>query len=423
HLLAGWRQSAPHPYFARAGARHGAPGTAAAHDRPRPRLSKRKRGRQPRAHLLPARRHDDRSRRFRRAPALLHENAAHRDLPARRRGAPSSGLLSLRRAGLRARYPVSDLRRSRVPRLQAQRLGGTAALRPGQPQCPAHQRHRSRAVGRFRLRPRPHAPRHDEVRHRRYPLPARRRSPLPGAVLTVKFSYNWIREFVPGLTEAAGPLERLITMKTAECEGIEETGALLAEACVARVESVEPIPGSHNVKAVVDAGPLGRKTVVCGAPNCRPGLLTAYVPLKKIVVHGVESDGMLASGAELGINRDRDGIVELGSLDGCAPDSIIEIDNKSITHRPDLWGHHGLAREVAAILGLELTGPARLDLLPQGPSAITIRIEDLDLCPRYSALVFENITVQPSPLWLQYRLTAIGINPINNIVGMTNFVM
>jgi phenylalanyl-tRNA synthetase beta chain len=239
----------------------------------------------------------------------------------------------------------------------------------------------------------------------------------------VKFSYNWIREFVPGLTEAAGPLERLITMKTAECEGIEETGALLAEACVARVQSVEPIPGSHNVKAVVDAGPLGPKTVVCGAPNCRPGLLTAYVPLETKVVHGVESDGMLASGAELGINRDHDGIVELGSLDGCAPDSIIEIDNKSITHRPDLWGHHGLAREVAAILGLELTGPARLDLLPQGPSAITIRIEDLDLCPRYSALVFENITVQPSPLWLQYRLTAIGINPINNIVDMTNFVM
>jgi phenylalanyl-tRNA synthetase beta chain len=239
----------------------------------------------------------------------------------------------------------------------------------------------------------------------------------------VKFSYNWIREFVPGLAEAAGPLERLITMKTAECEGIEETGALLAEACEARVESVEPIPGGHNVKAVVDAGPLGARTVVCGAPNCRPGLLTAYVPLEKKVVHGVESDGMLASGAELGINRDHAGIVELGSLDGCAPDSIIEIDNKSITHRPDLWGHHGLAREVAAILGLELTDPARLDLLPQGPAAITIRIEDLDLCPRYSALVFENVTVQPSPLWLQYRLTAIGINPINNIVDMTNFVM
>jgi phenylalanyl-tRNA synthetase beta chain len=244
----------------------------------------------------------------------------------------------------------------------------------------------------------------------------------------VKFSYNWIREFVPGLTQAAAPLERLITMKTAECEGIEEEGALLAVARVARVESVEPIAESHNVKAVIDAGPLGRKTVVCGAPNCRPGILTAYVPVGKKVVSGVESDGMLASGAELGINKDHDGIVELAGVvgdpvPGCEPDAAIEIDNKSITHRPDLWGHHGMAREVAAILGLPLTDPARLGLLPQGPPAIKIRIEDLALCPRYSALVFENVTVQPSPLWLQYRLTAIGLNPINNIVDMTNFVM
>ena len=73
--------------------------------------------------------------------------------------------------------------------------------------------------------------------------------------------------------------------------------------------------------------------------------------------------------------------------------------------------------------GWTLTDPAKLDLLPQGPAAVKIQIEDLELCPRYSALVFENVTVQPSPLWLQYRLTAIGLNPINNIVDMTNFVM
>jgi phenylalanyl-tRNA synthetase beta chain len=239
----------------------------------------------------------------------------------------------------------------------------------------------------------------------------------------VRFSYNWIREFVPGLTEAAGPLERLITMKTAECEGIEAVGALLVGAVEARVESVEPIPGSHNVKAVVDAGKLGMKTVVCGAPNCRPGLLTAYVPLGKKVVDGVESDGMLASGAELGINRDHDGIIELGSLAGCASDSILEIDNKSITHRPDLWGHHGMAREVAAILGLPLKDLVHPEMLPSGPPAIDVRIGRYELCPRYEALVFENVTVQPSPLWLQYRLNAIGLNPINNIVDMTNFVM
>jgi phenylalanyl-tRNA synthetase beta chain len=244
----------------------------------------------------------------------------------------------------------------------------------------------------------------------------------------LRFSYNWIREFVPSLAEAPGPLERLITMKTAECEGVEPSGELLARTSLGRVESVEPIAGSHNVKAVVDTGASGRKTVVCGAPNCRPGLITAWADVGRKVVSGVESDGMLASAAELGINKEHAGIIELtgepgAPLDRCLPDSIIEIDNKSITHRPDLWGHFGMAREVAAILGHALRDPVNSALLPAGPAAIRIQIEDLDLCPRYSALVFENVTVRPSPYWLQARLTAIGLNPINNIVDMTNFIM
>src|SRR3954447_960436 len=242
------------------------------------------------------------------------------------------------------------------------------------------------------------------------------------------FSYNWIRELVDGLDAAPEALERLITMKTAECEGIEKVGGLLETACAARVQSVEPIAGTHNVKAVVDAGRYGVRTVVCGAPNCRPGLITAYAPIGKKLINGVESDGMLASAAELGINKNHSGVIELESqvgapLPGCLVDSAIEIDNKSITHRPDLWGHHGMAREVAAITGKKLKDPVNLDLLPSGDGDIGVHIEDLDLCPRYSALVFENVTVRPSPEWLQCRLTAVGLNPINNIVDMTNFVM
>jgi phenylalanyl-tRNA synthetase beta chain len=244
----------------------------------------------------------------------------------------------------------------------------------------------------------------------------------------LKFSYNWIREFVDGLDTPAANLERLITMKTAECEAIEAVGPLLAEACAARVESVTPIEGSHNVVAVVDAGRYGRKTVVCGAPNCRVGIVSAYAPIGKKTIHGVESDGMLASGAELGINKDGAGILDLESqagapIPGCVPDFAIEIDNKSITHRPDLWGHHGMAREVAAILGKPLLDPIHISRVPCAPAPVKIEIPDLDLCPRYSALVFDNIKVQPSPLWLQYRLTAIGLNPINNIVDLTNYIM
>jgi phenylalanyl-tRNA synthetase beta chain len=108
---------------------------------------------------------------------------------------------------------------------------------------------------------------------------------------------------------------------------------------------------------------------------------------------------------------------------GLLRDHTIEIDNKSLTHRPDLWGHHGMAREVAAILQTSVRDPVNLGLLPGGAPAIDVRIEDFTLCPRYSALVFENVTVQPSPEWLQFRLAAIGLNPINNIVDVTNYIM
>jgi phenylalanyl-tRNA synthetase beta chain len=132
---------------------------------------------------------------------------------------------------------------------------------------------------------------------------------------------------------------------------------------------------------------------------------------------------MLASGAELGINRDHSGIVELSDELGLLPDIVIEVDNKSLTHRPDLWGHYGMAREVAAVTHRSLRDPVNTALLPGEAGAIGVEIADLALCPRYSALVFENVTVQPSPLWLQYRLEAIGLNPISNIVDVTNFVM
>lgn len=235
----------------------------------------------------------------------------------------------------------------------------------------------------------------------------------------MKFSYSWLRELVDGLNESPKELMRLITLKTAECEGLEETGALLAQACEARVVTVEHL--GKNVKAVVATASYGIKTVVCGAPNCRPGLKTIYVPLGKKTIEGVESDGMLASASELGISRDHAGIIELIETLRLTPDWIIEVDNKSLTHRPDLWGHYGMAREVAAITGKKLLDPVKehLTLDPQ----IAVTIEDYSLCPRYSALVFENVTIQPSPLWLQYRLESIGLNPISNIVDVTNFVM
>ncbi len=254
----------------------------------------------------------------------------------------------------------------------------------------------------------------------------------------MKFSYNWIRELVPGLDMSPTELARLITMKTAECEGVEEFAPHLAYVVAARVIEAHKIEGTHLTRAIVDAGPLlGRKQVICGAPNCRAGMVTAYVPdgvslgskeIRRVVIHGVESDGMLASGAELEINRDHEGIVEFEAepgepVPGCSPDFVIEVDNKSLTHRPDLWGHHGMAREVAAITGQRLYDPVDLALLPSMGNEWKAEILDYDACPRYSALVFDNVKVGPSPLWLQARLQAAGLNPISNIVDVTNFLL
>ncbi len=254
----------------------------------------------------------------------------------------------------------------------------------------------------------------------------------------MKFSYQWICDLVPGLSIEPAGLQRLITMKTAECEGIEPFGAHFNNVIAARIVSVQLLPKGKNKSVTIDIGNGKQALVVCGAPNVRPGLVAPWAPpgtilgetvIGRVVIEGVESEGMLVSAAELGINRDHGGLLELQDiqpgqrLKRLAPDWIIEVDNKSLTHRPDLWGHHGMAREVAAITGGSLRDPVDATLLPQGGPPIQVEIADHALCPRYSALVFDRVEVGPSPLWLQARLESIGLNPINNIVDVTNYIL
>jgi phenylalanyl-tRNA synthetase beta chain len=239
----------------------------------------------------------------------------------------------------------------------------------------------------------------------------------------MKFSYQWLSEYVD-LGIDAKEVSRLITLHTAESEGVEVHGELLKGACPAKVISAEAIPNAKNQKAVVETALYGQKTLVCGAPNCRAGLETIYVPLGVKRVSGIDSDGMLASTAELGINSDDDGIIELnGNWQALEPDHVVEIDNKSLTHRPDLWGHYGMAREAAAILNKPLRDPVNPALVPSGKPGIEVVIEDFDLCPRYSAQVFENVSVAPSPYWMEYRLRSVGLGTKNNIVDVTNYLL
>lgn len=253
----------------------------------------------------------------------------------------------------------------------------------------------------------------------------------------MKFSYQWICELVSGLATEPSALEGLITVKTAECEGIEPFGAHFSRVKVVRVLDVQPIGKGKNSVVKIDSGDGVERTVICGAGNVRSGMLAAWVPpstsleektISTAVIDGVESEGMLASAAELNISRDGVGILELEGVDPGAllpltPDWILEIDNKSLTHRPDLWGHIGMAREVAAIANGVLRDPVKLDVLPQGDAPWKVEILDAALCPRYSLLVVENVQVRPSPLPLQARLQSIGLNPISNIVDVTNYVL
>ena len=150
-----------------------------------------------------------------------------------------------------------------------------------------------------------------------------------------------------------------------------------------------------------------------------PGLKMDVTTLaQQITMKTAECEGVHDPGAFAGAS-----VAAVASAENSEPDSIIEIDNKSLTNRPDLWGHLGMAREVAAIAGLSVADP--VEDLPAAASKgdLSISIKDSALCARFSGQRVENVKVEPSPLWMQYRLNSLGVNPINNLVDVTNYVL
>jgi phenylalanyl-tRNA synthetase beta chain len=150
-----------------------------------------------------------------------------------------------------------------------------------------------------------------------------------------------------------------------------------------------------------------------------PGLKMDVTTLaQQITMKTAECEGVHDPGAFAGAS-----VAAVARAENSEPDSIIEIDNKSLTNRPDLWGHLGMAREVAAIAGLSVADP--VEDLPAAASKgdLSITIEDANLCARFSGQRVENVKVGPSPLWMQYRLNSLGVNPINNLVDVTNYVL
>ncbi len=256
-------------------------------------------------------------------------------------------------------------------------------------------------------------------------------------------SVDWISEYVDLDGISAEDLAERITIHTAEVEGVETLNRAVADALVVDVLSCFAIDTGTKTVHVVELDAGGRRyRTVCGAPNVRAGIRAVFVPaggavaggktLEDTELYGHPSEGMLCSAAELGMGTAHESIVEVpGSIPAGTPlaslvpatDTLIEIDNKSLTHRPDLWGHHGFAREVAAIFGRALRPLDTTDLdafadLPPVP----VTVADHGDCPVYTAIAIDVSGDQPSSLTVQRRLLALGTSPRSALVDLTNYV-
>ena len=256
-------------------------------------------------------------------------------------------------------------------------------------------------------------------------------------------SMNWISDFVDlsGLDKLK--LINQFSLSTAEVENdIYFKGSDLSGVVVAEIKSVENHPDSKKLHLLkVDAGESELTDVVCGAPNVRVGMKTAFAKVGAKIgeieiaprkLAGYLSNGMCCSEKEIGISDDNSGIMEITDdiPNGtdlksvyAIDDIIFEVDNKSLTNRPDLWGHYGIAREFAALSGRPLKNIGGVDLskydsLPK----VDMKIED-SLCQRYSCLQVENIKRTVSPVDMRIRLYYCGMRAINFLADLTNYLM
>jgi phenylalanyl-tRNA synthetase beta chain len=272
----------------------------------------------------------------------------------------------------------------------------------------------------------------------------------------MKVPFSWLREYCdPGLS--AGELGALLALRTTEVERISTAGPSSPEGfVVGRVLSVEPHPRADRLRVCqVETGDVTR-TIVCGAANVAAGqtvpvalpgaVLPSGAELGRAELRGVTSDGMILSEAELGMGEEAGGIAVLSGPDGDGgqerggdalpgrpladvlpvAEPVLELEVSS--NRVDCLGVYGVAREVHAFTGASLAdAPWERDAEPTGGDTATdyasVTVEVPELCPRFTARVFTEVTVGPSPLWLKARLLAAGQRPINNVVDVTNYVM
>ncbi len=276
-------------------------------------------------------------------------------------------------------------------------------------------------------------------------------------MLGMKISFNWIKDYVnlPDSISAEEVAEKL-KLATVEVEGIEKQGELLQNVVVGKVIKAEKHPEADKLKLCsVNIGSENLQ-IVCGGSNVREGMFVALakvgakvrwhgeeelMELKPTAIRGIESFGMICGANEIGLEfifppEDEREIVDLSKVATDKNigkplaeilklnDTVFEIDNKSLSHRPDLWGHYGLAREVAVLFGKNLK---EYEVKPfkgvKNGLQLSVEIKDSGLCPRYMAVAVSGIKPGQSPSWMKQRLSAVGLRPINKIVDITNYIM
>jgi phenylalanyl-tRNA synthetase beta chain len=254
----------------------------------------------------------------------------------------------------------------------------------------------------------------------------------------MKFSVNWLREFVD-LPKNPEEIAELLTRAGVETENIETRGAKIDKVIVSQITASSRHPNADRLTVCeVNDGSGTKRQVVCGATNYKVGdkvplaLPGAKLPngteIRKSKLRGVESEGMLCSAIELGLGSDASGLLILSSeakigasiSDLFPSDTILDVE---ITpNRGDLLSHFGLAREIAALTGKSIKKvpdfEKRMEIITKG-----VKISALRECPFYTARKIDNVKVGPSPQWLRAKIESVGIRSINNIVDISNFVM
>jgi phenylalanyl-tRNA synthetase beta chain len=256
----------------------------------------------------------------------------------------------------------------------------------------------------------------------------------------MKFSVNWLREFVD-LPKNPEEIAELLTRAGVETENIDTRGAKIDKVIVSQITASSRHPNADRLTVCeVDAGSGTKRQIVCGATNYKVGdkvplaLPGAKLPngteIRKSKLRGVESEGMLCSPIELGLGEDASGLLILSPdakvgapiSDLFPADTILDVE---ITpNRGDLLSHFGLAREISALVGQ----PLRLPSARPAGGAPVLQMSDLTIsatreCPFFSARKIDNVNVGPSPQWLRAKIESVGIRSINNIVDISNFVM